>query len=60
MKDNPKFLDWVLTTDKVDKNRMVKDNMKPFEELFFGVGAEIMKNVEGWLAVNPKKSEQSI
>ena len=31
MKDNPKFLDWALTTDKVDKNRMVKDNMKPFE-----------------------------
>ena len=59
-KDYPKFLDWVLTTDKIDKNKMVKDNMKPFEELFFGVGAEIMKNVEGWLAVNPKKSVQSI
>ena len=59
-KDYPKFLDWVLTTDKVDKNKMVKDNMKPFEELFFGVGAEIMKNVDGWLAVNPEKSVQSI
>ena len=31
LKDNPKFLDWVLTTDKVDHRKMVKDNMKPFE-----------------------------
>ena len=60
MKDNPKFLDWALTTDKVDKNRMVKDNMKPFEELFFEVGAEILKNMDGWLAVNPKKAVQSM
>jgi hypothetical protein len=32
---------------------MVKANMKPFEELFFEVGAEIMKNVSGWLAASP-------
>jgi len=60
MKDNPKFLDWALTTDKIDKNRMVKDNMKPFEELFFEVGAEIMKNMDGWMAVNPAKSVQNM
>ena len=60
LKDYPKFLDWVLTTDKVDKNRMVKDNMKPFEELFFEVGAEILKNMDGWMAVNPAKSVQNM
>ena len=60
LKKKPTFLDWVLTTDKVDHQKMVKDNMKPFEELFFEVGVEIMKNVEGWLAVNPAKSVQSI
>ena len=60
MKDNPKFLDWALTTDKIDKNRMVKENMKPFEELFFEVGAEIMKNMDGWMAVNPAKSVQNM
>ena len=58
--DNHNFLDWALTTDKIDKNRMVKENMKPFEELFFEVGAEIMLNMDGWLAVNPAKSVQSI
>ena len=28
--------------------------MKPFETLFFGVGAEILKNVKGFMAANPK------
>ena len=59
-KDQPKFLDWVLTTDKQDQARMVKENMKPFEVLFFDVGAEIMKNVSGWLAASPDKAVQGI
>jgi len=57
---NDKFLDWALTTDKLDQARMVKENMKPFETLFFEVGAEIMKNMDGWLAVNPAKSVQNM
>ena len=40
--------------------KIVKENMKPFEELFFGVGAEILKNVKGFMAANPDKSVQSI
>ena len=39
---------------------MVKENMKPFEELFFGVGAEILKNVKGFMAANPDKAVQGI
>ena len=57
---NDKFIDWVLTTDKIDHLKMTQDNMKPFETLFFEVGAEIMKNIDGWLAVNPKQSVQKI
>jgi hypothetical protein len=34
--------------------------MKPFEELFFEVGAEILKNVKGFISANPKKSVQGI
>ena len=54
------ILEWVLKFDKKDHAKWVKDNMKPFEELFFGVGAEILKNVKGFMAANPKKSVQSI
>tara|TARA_Y100000593_G_scaffold95113_1_gene199957 strand:- start:10785 stop:12008 length:1224 start_codon:yes stop_codon:yes gene_type:complete len=57
---NKKFLNWVLNIDKNDHSSMVKENMKPFEVLFFEVGAEIMKNISGFLAVNPNKTIQNI
>ncbi|MBT4209207.1 adenylyltransferase/cytidyltransferase family protein, partial [Candidatus Woesearchaeota archaeon] len=60
LKEYPKFLDWVLSTDKIDHSRLVKENMKPFEELFFEVGATILKNMDGWMAVNPAKSVQKM
>ena len=60
---NPKredVLQAILDFDKKNHAAQVKQNMKPFEELFFGVGAEILKNVKGFMAANPKKSVQSI
>jgi hypothetical protein len=53
-----KILDWVLSFDKNDHAKQVKENMKPFETLFFEVGAEIMKNISDWLAVNPNSTIQ--
>ena len=58
--DNKKFLDWVLSFDKNDHQKWVKDNMKPFEVLFFDVGAEILKNISGYLAASPEKAVQKI
>ncbi len=60
LKEYPKFLEWVLSTDKIDHARMVKENMKPFEELFFEVGATVLKNMDGWMAINPAKSVQNM
>jgi hypothetical protein len=34
--------------------------MKPFEVLFFDVGAEILKNISGYLAASPKKAVQKV
>ena len=59
-KDNPKFLDWILSTDKMDHSKIFKQNIKPFEILFFGVGAEILKNIEVYMAVNPKRTIQKM
>jgi hypothetical protein len=39
---------------------MVKENMKPFEFLFFEVGAEILKNVKGFIAASPDKAVQKM
>ena len=58
--ENQKFLDWILNTDKLDHNKMFKDNIKPFEVLFFDVGAQILKNISGYIAVNPDKAVQKI
>ena len=57
---NKKFLDWVVSFDKNDHTKWVKQNMKPFEVLFFDVGAEILKNIGGYLAASPDKAVQKI
>ena len=56
----PKFKEWVLGYDKNNHQKQMKQNMKPFEVLFFDVGSEIMKNVSGWLAASPDKAVQGI
>ena len=55
-----KFLEWGLSYDKNNHAKQVKENMRPFEILFFEVGAEILKNVKGFIAANPDKAVQGI
>lgn len=57
---NEKFLDWVITTDKTDHQKLVKQNMLPFETLFFELGAKILSNMSGFLAGNPDKAVQKL
>ena len=59
-KGNPEFNKWVLDTDKKNHIKMFKDNIKPFEILFFQVGAEILKNMSGFLAVSPNAAVKKI
>ena len=51
------FRDEGSATNGAD-SKQVKENMKPFEILFFQVGAEIMKNISDWMAVNPNSTVQ--
>ena len=60
LKKFPAFLEWVLGVDKQNHTEIVKDNMKPFEVLFFDVGVEILKNISGYLAVSGDKAVQKI
>jgi hypothetical protein len=60
LKDSPKFLEWVRSFDKNDHLKWVSQNMKPFETLFFEVGAEILKNISGYIAASPQKAVQKI
>jgi len=54
------FLDWVRSFDKTDHARYVKDTMKPFEILFFELGAEILQNVKGYSTASPDKAVQKM
>ena len=58
--DNERFLEWVLSTDKMDVEKKQKENMKPFEVLIFEVGAEILKNIGGFLSASPERAVQKI
>ena len=61
MKDDyPEFVEWVKATEKLDHKDMLKDNMRPFEKIFFELGAEILGNVSNWLAPNPDKTAQQL
>ena len=53
-------LEKIKSLDKVKVEAQVKKNMTPFESLFFELGAEVLKNAEGFLAANPDKAVQAI
>jgi hypothetical protein len=56
----PKFLDWVLKTDKIDLQKLQKQHIRDWEVLFFELGAEILSNLSDFIAANPSKSAQQI
>ena len=60
LKDKPKFLEWVLKTDKEDHKAKFKENITPWEELFLGLGTEIMLNMTQLLTANPDAGAQKI
>ena len=60
LKEYPKFLDWVLSTDKMDHAKLQKKHIRDWEVLFFELGAEILKNMKDFIAANPTKAAQQI
>jgi len=58
--EDEKVLNKCKEFDKLKHADQVKKNMLPFEKLFFELGAEVLKNVDGFLAANPDKAVQNI
>ena len=56
----PDILEKAKQIDKQKHQAQVKKNMLPFEKLFFELGAEVLRNVENFLAANPDKAIQNI
>jgi cytidyltransferase-like protein len=57
---NPKLQDWAMNNDKVNVAKQQKDNIKPFEEIFLGVGADVLEFVGSVLTVHPDKAIRSM
>ncbi|CAB4142860.1 hypothetical protein UFOVP449_85 [uncultured Caudovirales phage] len=53
---NEELVKWAIDTDKVNVAKQQKENIKPFEEIFLGVGADILEFVSSVLTVTPDKA----
>ena len=51
-----KTLEWAKEIDKNDHAKMAKDNIRPFEDIFLGLGAEVLSFMSSALTVNPDKA----
>lgn len=50
---NKEVRDWAMETSKVDVVKKQKENMRKFEEIFLGVGADVLEFVSSAVTVNP-------
>jgi hypothetical protein len=54
--ESDKVLQWVKKVDKLDRDKISKENTMKFEEIFLGVGAEVLSFMSSVLAANPDKA----
>ena len=57
---NEELQKWAIEHDKVNVAKQQKDNIKPFEEIFLGVGADVLEFVGSVLTVHPEKAIRSM
>ena len=51
-----KTLDWAKKTDKIDQAKISKQNLRKFEDIFLGVGAEVLSFMSSVLTVQPEQA----
>ena len=55
-----KVLDWAMGVDKNDHQKISKDNIRPFEDIFLGVGAEVLSLMSSVLTANPDEAVRNM
>jgi hypothetical protein len=58
--EDPKVLSWAQGIDKNDHAKIQKDNIRPFEDIFLGVGAEVLSFMSSVLTANPDAAVRSM
>ena len=57
---DPKVLAWAQGIDKNDHAKIQKDNIRPFEDIFLGVGAEVLSFMSSVITANPDSAVRSM
>ncbi|MSP11140.1 MAG: hypothetical protein EXR14_06055 [Pelagibacteraceae bacterium] len=57
---DPKVLAWAQGIDKNDHAKIAKDNIRPFEDIFLGVGAEVLSFMSSVITANPDSAVRSM
>ena len=57
---DPKVLAWAQKIDKEDHTKIQKDNLKPFEDIFLGVGSDVLSFMSSVLTANPDTALRSM
>ena len=57
---NAELVNWAIDTDKVNVAKQQKENISEFEEIFLGVGADILEFVSSVLTVAPDKAVRAM
>ena len=57
---DPKIQKWADSTDKNDQAKISKQNLMRFEEIFLGVGAEVLSFMDSVLTANPKEATKQM
>ena len=55
-----KVLAWAQGIDKNDHAKIAKDNIRPFEDIFLGVGAEVLSFMSSVLTANPDSAVRAM
>jgi hypothetical protein len=55
-----KVLDWAKGIDKNDHAKIAKDNIRPFEDIFLGVGSDVLSFMSSVLTANPDGAIRAI
>jgi hypothetical protein len=55
-----KLKTWADQTDKKDQAKITKDNLLKFEEIFLGVGADVLSFMTSVLTANPEAAKQQM
>ena len=57
---DPKLRSWADNTEKKDQAKIAKDNLMKFEEIFLGVGADVLSFMESVLTANPTEATKQM